>query len=530
MAASTASRWVVVAPALGPALLAGGAFGESSVCSNRATSTGWIDSSDVSGAPQNALWKAIRARGPSRRVPAALERDRDVGGLGTADHGGRFGTVEHAQRDPQVRVGQDVLVDRTRRPLGGQDEMDAEAAAPLGDVDDAGHELGDLLHQGRELVDDDDQRRRCLVGRDLEHLGEVLRPALHHPHAPVQFGAQRRERPQRQFGVEVRDVADRVRQTGEHRRAGPALVVDEQEVESRRRMMHRQRRDDRLQQLALARARRAADERVRAVLDEVEPEQAVDPHPDGEPEAVRPGGEPLLGHPLRRRHPDAEHVEQRRGARDRRGERCRARRRGWAPGRGRRGRRRRTGAARRRSRGRAPPGRSTTACRRVPRRAPDGSRGSGLAWRGTSAAVSASQITEIPTSGHSSSSRATPAGSGASRASSTTTIHGQRRPATSRSEPARRKSTTSRRRRSSVSASALVVATCEPGSGDTTDLVCGSHFIHEPSARSPTAATMVRSSGLCRQAAWIDHRRGDTVHDVVGAVQPDDAAARRDRR
>ena len=54
-----------------------------------------------------------------------------------------------------------------------------------------------------------------------------------------------------------------------------------------------------------------------------------------------------------------------------------------------------------------------------------------------------------------------------------------------------------------MSASALVVATCEPGNGDTTDLVCGSHFIHEPSARSPTAATSVRSSGLCRQAAWI---------------------------
>ena len=35
--------------------------------------------------------------------------------------------------------------------------MDTEAAAALGDVDDAGHEVGDLLDERGELVDDDDE-------------------------------------------------------------------------------------------------------------------------------------------------------------------------------------------------------------------------------------------------------------------------------------------------------------------------------------------------------------------------------------
>ena len=53
------------------------------------------------------------------------------------------------------------------------------------------------------------------------------------------------------------------------------------------------------------------------------------------------------------------------------------------------------------------------------------------------------------------------------------------------------------------SASADVVATCEPGSGDTTDRVWGNHLTQLLRARSPTAATIVTSSGLCRHAAWM---------------------------
>ena len=84
------------------------------------------------------------------------------------------------------------------RPLRGEDQVDPEAAAALGDVDDAGDEVGDLLDERGELVDDDDERRRRLVGVALEHLGEVLGLALHQPHPVVELGAQRRQRPQRQ--------------------------------------------------------------------------------------------------------------------------------------------------------------------------------------------------------------------------------------------------------------------------------------------------------------------------------------------
>ncbi len=201
--------------------------------------------------------------------------------------------------------------------------MDAEAAAALGDVDDAGDELGHLLHQRGELVDDDHQRGRRLLGGDLEHLGEVLGPALHHPHPPVELGAQRCQGAQRQFGVEVGDVTHGVRQSGEHRRRGAALVVDEQEVEARRRVMHGERADDRLQQLALAGARCTTDQGVRSVLHEVEPQLAVDTHPDRERQPVGTFRQPVLGDPFGARHADAEHIEQRGDARDRRRQRRR---------------------------------------------------------------------------------------------------------------------------------------------------------------------------------------------------------------
>ena len=122
-------------------------------------------------------------------VAAALQRHGDVGRLGAADHGRRLGAVEHAQRDPQVGVGQDVLVDRTRRPLRGEHEVDAEAAAALGDVDHAGDELGDLLHQGGELVDDDHQRRRRLVRCDLAASRRGPWPG---PPSPASGGSARR--------------------------------------------------------------------------------------------------------------------------------------------------------------------------------------------------------------------------------------------------------------------------------------------------------------------------------------------------
>jgi len=71
--------------------------------------------------------------------------------------------------------------------------MDPEAAAALRDVDDAGNELGDLFHECGELVNDDHERWRRFVGCHVEHVGEIFRSPFHHPHASVEFGAQRGE-------------------------------------------------------------------------------------------------------------------------------------------------------------------------------------------------------------------------------------------------------------------------------------------------------------------------------------------------
>ncbi len=103
-------------------------------------------------------------------VGAALQWQRDLGRRTGADDRLRLHAVEHAQRDAQVRVGEDVLVDRPGRPLRGEDQMDTEAAAALGDVDDPGDEVGHLLDECGELVDDDHEGRRRLLGVALEHL------------------------------------------------------------------------------------------------------------------------------------------------------------------------------------------------------------------------------------------------------------------------------------------------------------------------------------------------------------------------
>ena len=205
--------------------------------------------------------------------------------------------------------------------------MDAEAAAALGDVDDPGDEVGHLLDEGGELVDDDDERWRCFVRVALDHLGEVFGFALHQSHPVVELGAQRGEGAQRQRRLEVGDVADRVRDVVEDDAGCPALVVDEQERQAGRRVLVDQGGDDRLQQFALAGTGRAADQGVRAVLDEVELERTGRTDADRGAQAVRLGLRPLPGDRQRGGQLRSEQREQRHDARDRCG---RAGRRGVA--------------------------------------------------------------------------------------------------------------------------------------------------------------------------------------------------------
>ena len=88
---------------------------------------------------------------PSGR--AAREAHRRV----IADDVTGIGHVVQPQRDAEVRVRPDVVADHPRRALRRQDEVDAEAAAALGDADERAQEVGKIGGERRELVDDDHQ-------------------------------------------------------------------------------------------------------------------------------------------------------------------------------------------------------------------------------------------------------------------------------------------------------------------------------------------------------------------------------------
>ena len=159
--------------------------------------------------------------------------------------------------------------------------MDAERASALGDVDHAVDELGDLLYERRELVDDDQQSGHRLRVRVAVEVGDVLGVvAPEDVLAMAQLGAQRLERAADEMLVEVGDEADAVRQLGAALEGGATLVVDEQERHPPRAVRRRERQYPRLQELALARSGRATDERVRPVHVQVERERVARAVPD----------------------------------------------------------------------------------------------------------------------------------------------------------------------------------------------------------------------------------------------------------
>src|SRR5712692_1967603 len=165
----------------------------------------------------------------------------------------------------------DVGLDQTRddvgrRPLGGDDEVDADRARQLRDAAD---ELLDLAgghhHQVGELVDHDDDvgqlasealRGLLVVGGDVAHaLGrERLVAAIHLRHRPAQRRGglvrldEHRQREMRQ-PVVIRELN--------------ALGIDEQKAQVVGRDLEEQARDQRIDAHALALAGGARDEQVR---------------------------------------------------------------------------------------------------------------------------------------------------------------------------------------------------------------------------------------------------------------------------
>ncbi|MEG8037681.1 hypothetical protein QP157_20890 [Sphingomonas sp. LR61] len=161
--------------------------------------------------------------------------------------------------------------------------MHAEGPTALCDPDQAGHEVGQLGDHRGELVDDEHEPGHRLARTTAFQVRFVVLDVLgagrgEDVFAAGEFGAERSERALDEVLVEVGDEPDGVRQVGRHAESSAALVVDEHEGHLVRMVRERERRDEGLQELGLARTGRSCDETVWAVLHEVERERPVDPH------------------------------------------------------------------------------------------------------------------------------------------------------------------------------------------------------------------------------------------------------------
>ena len=197
-----------------------------------------------------------------------------------------------------------MVVDHACRALGGEQQVHAEAAAALGDVDQLVDEVGQLGGDGRELVHDHEQPGEGLAVAGQQVLRKVAGARVAQPSLPVvQLGLETAKGAAAQVLVEVGDEADGVRQLAAGVEGAAALVVDEHEVEVLGADGRGEGCDEGAQQLALARSRRARHQAVGAVGHEVEhhrtrlggadrrchPGHGVDAAPAGE-EIVGTGG------------------------------------------------------------------------------------------------------------------------------------------------------------------------------------------------------------------------------------------------
>ena len=189
--------------------------------------------------------------------------------------------VGDAQRDPQVGVGPDLRGHDAARPLGGQDQVDAERAAALGDVDQAGDEVGQLADHRGELVDDDDQPGHRRQGRVSPRAGRRSRRCPWRPPPPAGARGDAARRPATPAPARPGGVSRSVTMPtvcgsrSQSCEGGAALVVDEHEGQGVRAVRDRERGDQRLQQLGLAGTGRARDQAVRPVAAQVDAERAV---------------------------------------------------------------------------------------------------------------------------------------------------------------------------------------------------------------------------------------------------------------
>ena len=110
---------------------------------------------------------------PQHRATRRGTRERRR--LVVTDDVARVGGVLQPKGQAEVGVGADVVADDAGRALGGQHEVDAEAATALGDADERRDEGRQVGGQGGELVDDHDEARQRRPGRHGAVRREVVR-------------------------------------------------------------------------------------------------------------------------------------------------------------------------------------------------------------------------------------------------------------------------------------------------------------------------------------------------------------------
>ena len=150
--------------------------------------------------------------------------------------------------------------------------MDAERPTAGREVGEQRVQLGPLGHQGGEFVDDHDESREGTGGEVVDRARSGIRE---HALAPQHLRTERLDRPPGQALVEIAERAEDVRQPDQRGERRAALEVDQHERHLVGRATRGHAEHPRDEQLALACARRARDDRVRTVGHEIEDDETV---------------------------------------------------------------------------------------------------------------------------------------------------------------------------------------------------------------------------------------------------------------
>ena len=175
--------------------------------------------------------------------------------------------VEYTQAHPQCCVGANGRGDDACRPLCGQNQVDAQAAALRRDPYEAFQDVGVLGGERGELVNRDHESRRCLGSI---HRRDILGThARQEPLAASDLGLQGGQRPPRRRRVEVGEHSGGMGQAGQGPERRPALVVHQDQGETRRRQVEGELKQPGGQHLGFSRSGRPRHECVGSVSHEV---------------------------------------------------------------------------------------------------------------------------------------------------------------------------------------------------------------------------------------------------------------------